>query len=85
MLFNNDKRPPPGSAAAVKYDAYEALDDEGKQFIDQLAYEVAVLFDEEGLEKAKRHMNDALRDCDDEWRLALWWKLNSRIRTAFRK
>ena len=85
MLFNNERRPPPGSAAEIKYEAYESLDDDGKKFIDQLAYEVAVIFFEDGLEKAKSYMNDSLQVCEQEWRLALWWKLSSKVRTAFRK
>ena len=85
MLLNDNKRPPAGSAAEVKMDAYESLDDAGKAFVDQLAYEVESLFHENGIEQARFHMEINLRNCDVEWRLALFWKLGSQVRTALKK
>ena len=85
MIVTDGKRPPAGSAAEVKLDAYESLDDDGKAFIDQLAHEVSSLFYEEGVEPARLHMETTIKDCDGEWRLALWWKLHSQVRTALKK
>lgn len=83
MIFN--KRPPSGSAAEVKLEAYESLDEEDKQWIDQLAYEVEILFEEEGIYKANKHMHEAIDGCDNEWHLALWWKLNSKTRSSLKR
>lgn len=85
MIFNDQKRPPAGSAAEVKLDAYESLDDDGKAFIDQLAFEIASLFYADGIETAREHMETNLQNCDVEWRLALFWKLHSQVRTALKK
>lgn len=82
MIF--DKRPPPGSAAEIKLEAYESLDDDGRGFINQLAYEIETVFNEVGAEDAKKYMDEAIGGSDEEWLLALWWKLNSKIRSAIK-
>lgn len=79
------KRPPSGSAAEIKLEAYESLSLEDQQWIDNLAYEVEVLFNEEGVDKARKHMNDAILGCDGDWYLALWWKLGSKTRSALKR
>jgi len=83
--LNDEKRPPSGSAAEIKYEAYKSLDEDGKQFIDQLAYEISVIFYETGIDKAKEYMQESMQNSEHEWTLALWWKLGSKIRTAFKK
>lgn len=81
------KKAPKGSAAEVMQDSYNALDAEGKAWIDNLAMEVVSLHGEGGDgEFLSKHIKTALGDNpDQEFKLALWSRLPSQVKTAISK
>ena len=78
------KKPPSGSAAEIKHDAYESLDVDGKAFIDNLALEVVDILGADGAPEAIKYINVKLQNTDLEWRNALWHRLDSKTRTALK-
>ena len=77
-------KPPSGSAAEIKHDAYESLDADGKAFIDNLAVEVVDILGTDGAPEAIKYINVKLQNTDLEWRNALWHRLDSKTRTALK-
>ena len=86
LPLENDepKKPPSGSAAEIKHDAYESLDVDGKAFIDNLAVEVVDILGTDGAPEAIKYINVKLQNTDLEWRNALWHRLDSKTRTALK-
>lgn len=78
------KKAPKGSAAEVMQDAYEALNNEGKVLVDNLAMEVISLHGE-GADGSllSSHIKTALGDnYDHDFKVALWSRLPSQVKTA---
>ncbi len=76
--------PHPASGAGTKKEAYDSLDDSDREWVDELARNVSGLHAEgmnaDGLIAfIKSALGD---DFDPAFKLALWWKLDSKVRTA---
>jgi hypothetical protein len=82
-----ESRPNPASGAGVKLEAYESLDDEGRKFIDQFALEVASLVHDGEVKIANEMIKEWFDGAEDvnTWMLALYWKLDSKTRSALKK
>jgi hypothetical protein len=71
------------SPTDVKREAYEAMAAEDKAWVDALSVEVSQLFSEGTPPEALvNHIKNALGDADHDWKLAVWYKLDSKVRTA---
>jgi len=77
------KVPHPASGAGTKKEAYDSLGADDRAWVDQVATETAYICNEEGPESAITHIKDALgENYDATFKLAIWWKLDSKVRTA---
>jgi len=78
------KRAKKGSSPSdIKREAYDAMLPEDKAWIDALSAEVTQLFSEGTPPEALvNHIKNALGDADQDWKLATWYKLDSKVRTA---
>lgn len=79
--------PPSISGAGIKKEAYDSLDEEEKSWVDELADEITYTVQAYGAEAANKIIHDKLDDSDDvnNWKLALFWKLDSKTRSALKK
>lgn len=85
MLLKTDS-PNPASGAGVKKAAYDSLDDESREWVDNLAREVTELFQSGITARALLlFIAGELGDSEMEFKLALWWKLDSKVRTFLDK
>jgi hypothetical protein len=82
-----DGRPHPASGAGTKLEAYESLDDLDRGFVDELAKEVTYLVGNGLIDLAKARIKHDLDGAEDMniWLLALYWKLDSKTRSALKK
>ena len=82
-----ESRPNPASGAGVKLEAYESLEDIDRAFVDELAQEVTYLVENNLMELAKAKIKHDLDGAEDinTWMLALYWKLDSKTRSALKK
>lgn len=71
------------SAKEVAGDAFRAMEPDMQTFISDLAVDVERLMEREGVEQAHAHIEEA--KLDDEGKLALWYKLESKTRSALKK
>lgn len=77
------KAPNPSSGAGTKKEAYDSLSLEDRAWIDNLAEEVTEVFAVDGAESAITHIKAAMgENADISFKLALWWKLDSKTRSA---
>lgn len=77
------KAPNPSSGAGTKKEAYDSLSLEDRAWIDNLAEEVTEVFAVDGAESAITHIKAAMGENSDiSFKLALWWKLDSKTRSA---
>jgi hypothetical protein len=81
------KKAPRGSATEVMQDAYAAMNAEDKAWVDNLAMEVVSLHAEGGdSEFLSNHIRTALgENYDQEFKMALWSRLPSNVKTAISK
>lgn len=78
-----EKEPHPSSGAGTKKEAYDSLAPEDRAWIDGLAKEVTEICTVETPEKAISHIKESLGENSDiTFKLALWWKLDSKTRSA---
>jgi hypothetical protein len=86
-MILTDGRPNPASGAGTKLEAYESLDDIDRAFVDELAMEVAYLVGNNLIDLAKAKIKHDLDGAEDmnTWLLALYWKLDSKTRSALKK
>lgn len=87
LLKDNDYSPPSISGAGIKKEAYDSLDEEEKMWIDELADEITYTVQAFSAAEANKIISDKLDDTDDvnTWKLALYWKLDSKTRSALKK
>ena len=77
------KAPNSSSGAGTKKEAYDSLSLEDRAWIDNLAEEVTEVFAVDGAESAITHIKAAMgENADISFKLALWWKLDSKTRSA---
>lgn len=80
---SHDIQPHPASGAGTKKEAYDSLAPEDRAWIDGLAKEVTEICTVETPEKAISHIKESLGENSDiTFKLALWWKLDSKTRSA---
>lgn len=78
-----ENAPNPSSGAGTKKEAYDSLSLEDRAWIDNLATEVEEVFAVDGAESAITHIKAAMgENADISFKLALWWKLDSKTRSA---
>lgn len=70
------------SAKEVAGDAFRALDADMQTFIADLSIDVEKLFTKEGAAQAYEHIEE--QKLDDEGKLALWYRLESKTRAAIK-
>lgn len=71
------------SGSGIKEEAYDTLDKEGQAWVNNVAYEVTTMFNEgTPVDGLIAHLREALGPTpDQQFKLAIWHKLDSKIRT----